>query len=134
MSLRAMFGSHPHANAVTYSEPLAQCVVQCHACAEACTVCADACLAEPDVEGLRQCIRRNLDCADICAAMAAVASRRTGDNLSVLRSMLETCSLACHLCAEECGRHGEMHEHCRICADACKACDDACRRAMSTVH
>ena len=134
MSMHAMFGSHPHADSAPYSEPLAECVINCHACAEACTVCADACLAEPRVEELRQCIRRTLDCADICSTMAAIASRRTGDNLSVIRSMLESCALACHLCAEECVRHGDRHDHCRICAEACRDCEDACRAAMSTVH
>ena len=134
MSMRAILGSHANANPVTYSEPIAQCVVHCHACAEACTVCADSCLAEPNVEELRQCIRRNLDCAEICSAVAAIASRRTGDNLSVVRAVLEACAIACRVCAEECGQHGEMHDHCRICAEACRDCEEACRAAMTTVH
>jgi len=134
MSIRAMLGSHPSADAVTYSEPVAQCVVYCYACAEACTVCADACLAESNVEELRQCIRRNLDCADICSTVAAIASRRTGDNLSVTRVMMEACAIACRVCAGECDHHAEMHDHCRICAEACRDCEDACRAAMSTVH
>jgi len=134
MSMRTVLGSHQTAYPVTYSEPVAQCVVYCYACAEACTVCADSCLAESTVAELRQCIRRNLDCADICSTVAAIASRRTGDNLSVIRSILESCALACHVCAEECARHGEMHDHCRICADACRDCEDACRTAMAMVH
>ena len=134
MSMRTILGSHPHANAVNFSEAIVQCVVQCHASAEACTVCADACLAEPNVEGLRQCIRRNLDCADVCRALAGLASRRTGDNGATLRALMETCALACHVCAEECAHHAEIHDHCRICAEACRACEEACRSAMSTVH
>ena len=41
---------------------------EAYACAQACTSCADACLAERAVADLRQCIRLNLDCADVCAA------------------------------------------------------------------
>ena len=39
------------------------------------------------VEQLRQCIRLNLDCADVCAATGAVASRRTGSNESVIKRL-----------------------------------------------
>ena len=134
MSMRAILGSHPHDTAVTYSEPVAQCVVNCYACAEACTVCADACLSEANVDELRQCIRRDLDCADICSALAGIASRRTGENMAVLRSLLEACAIACRVCAEECEHHAEMHDHCRICADACRDCEAACRGAISPVH
>jgi hypothetical protein len=109
-------------------------VVYCHACAEACTLCADACLADPAIEPLRQCIRRALDCADICSTLATIASRRSGDNLSVIRSMLESCALACHVCAEQCAGHGERHDACRICAEACRDCEDICRIALSMMN
>lgn len=132
--MRAMLSSHPNAKPITYSEPVAQCVVYCYAAAEATTLCADACLSEANLDELRQCIRRNLDCADICSTVAAIASRRTGDNLAVLRSMLESCAIACRVCAQECGLHAEMHDHCRVCAEACKDCEEACRGAMSMVH
>lgn len=132
--MRAMLGSHPNADAVTLSEPVAQCVVYCYACAEACTICADACLAEANVDELRLCIRRTLDCADICSTVAVLASRRAGDNLSVIRAMMEACAIACRVSAEECAHHGDIHDHCRICAEACRDCEDACRAAMTTVH
>jgi hypothetical protein len=83
---------------------------------------------------LVQCIRLNLDCADICAAVGAVASRRTGSNHDVMRRSLDLCAEACRYCAAECERHAEAHEHCRICADACHTCDAACRTAMQAVH
>jgi hypothetical protein len=134
MSMRAVFGSHSNVDPVTYSEPVAQCVVYCYASAEACTVCADSCLADSNVAELRQCIRRTLDCADICSTVASIASRRTGDNLAVIRSMLESCAMACRVCAEDCERHAGLHDHCRICAEACRDCEEACRTALSTVH
>ena len=85
------------------------------------------------VQNLRQCIRSNLDCADICAATGAMASRRTGSNEQVLRAAVQACAVACRACAEECQKHAEMHEHCRICAEACGRCAEACDAAINDV-
>lgn len=128
MHARQMVSTHPDVRG-NVNDALTSCIEQCYDCAQTCIVCADACLAEEMVASLRQCIRLDLDCADICIATGALASRRTGGNLQVLRQMLETCEAACRACAEECGLHAEQHEHCRICADACESCADACRDA-----
>jgi hypothetical protein len=105
-----------------------------HACAQACTSCADGCLAEQRVTALRQCIRLNLDCADVCAATASLATRRTGSDEEVVRKMFNACITACRLCGEECQRHASHHEHCRICADACRTCEAACQQALRRVE
>jgi hypothetical protein len=81
---------------------------------------------------MRQCIRTCLDCADICAATAQVAVRRTGQDIAMLRAQLETCIRACELCAEECARHD--HEHCKLCATMCRECADDCRKALPTIQ
>jgi hypothetical protein len=103
------------------------------ACAEACTACADACLSEDTVAELTKCIRTNLDCADICSTTARVLSRHTGYDANLSRSLLDACATACKACGDECGRHAEMHEHCRVCADACHACEQACRDLLATI-
>lgn len=132
MRSRDMIRTHPDVQDAL-SERLVRCIDECFACAQACTVCADACLAEGSVEHLRQCIRLDLDCADICLAAGMLASRRTGSNEPVLRQTLELCAAACRTCAEECGRHAEVHEHCRICAEACRSCQQACEDAIRDV-
>jgi hypothetical protein len=103
------------------------------ACAEACTACADACLSEDMVAELTTCIRTNLDCADICGTTARVLSRHTGYDANISRTLLEACAAACKSCGDECGRHADMHEHCRICAEACRACEQACRDLLNTM-
>jgi hypothetical protein len=103
------------------------------ACSEACTACADACLSEDMVAELTKCIRTNLDCADICATTARVLSRHTGYDANISRTLLEACMTACASCGDECASHAEMHEHCRICADACRACEQACRDLLATM-
>lgn len=133
MHAQQMTSTHPEAKDKV-GDALVRCIEECFACAQACTACADACLSEPSVDELRQCIRLNLDCADLCQAAGHVASRLSGSNQSVLRQALEACAAACKSCGEECERHAERHEHCRICADACRSCEQACRQASSSVH
>ena len=132
MNTQQMISTHPDVKG-DFSAPLIRCIDECLACAQSCTSCADACLAESQVTKLRQCIRLNLDCANLCDATAALASRRTGSNEEVLLRALEVCELACRTCAEECERHAQMHEHCRICAEECRRCQHACRTALQDV-
>jgi hypothetical protein len=130
---RAMISSHPDVKG-SVSDRLIRCIEECYACAQTCTSCADACLAERNVDKLKQCIRLDLDCADLCAATGALASRRTGSNVDVLRSVIETCAIACKVCGDECEKHARAHEHCRVCAEACRSCEQACRDALPDVH
>ncbi|WP_375262682.1 hypothetical protein [Palleronia sp.] len=83
---------------------------------------------------LRQCVRLNLDCAEICAATGAMASRRTGSNEAVLAAAIKACAEAGNRCGEECGKHVDKHEHCRICAESCGRCAAACDEALSQVQ
>lgn len=133
MHAREMITTHPDVRGST-NETMVRCIEECYGCAQSCIACADACLAEKMVETLRQCIRLDLDCADICATTGAMASRRTGSNQALLKRMIETCAEACRLCAEECARHAGEHEHCRICAEACRSCEQVCREAARSIN
>ncbi|MBV9563554.1 MAG: four-helix bundle copper-binding protein [Bradyrhizobium sp.] len=133
MHVREMISAHPDVKG-RISEALIGCIEACYDCAQTCTACADACLAEADVIELRQCIRLDLDCADICAMTGALASRRSGSNHEVLRAAIELCALACRQCAIECEKHAQHHEHCRICAEECRRCEQACNSALRSVH
>jgi uncharacterized protein DUF326 len=130
MNVQQMISTHPDVRG-SVSARLVRCIEECFDCAQTCITCADACVAEESVQQLRQCIRLNLDCADVCGAAGALASRRTGSNEIVLRAALELCSLTCRRCAEECERHASRHEHCRVCGQACRDCERACAEAMS---
>lgn len=133
MNVHQMIATHPHVQGNT-ADALLRCIEECYGCAQTCTSCADACLAEDMVEKLRQCIRLNLDCADICAAAGSIATRRTGSNIPVIRAVIEVCAAACEACGQECRTHADMHEHCRICAEACMRCAQACRDAMGDLN
>ncbi|NYZ17521.1 four-helix bundle copper-binding protein [Azospirillum sp. RWY-5-1] len=132
MMARAMIATHPDVKG-SVNDALIRCIEDCYSCAQACTACADACLAEDMVAELRQCIRLNLDCADLCTATGSIATRRTGSNEAVIRLTVQACTEACRICAEECERHAAMHEHCRICAESCRRCETACREALDSL-
>ena len=132
MQVREMISTHPDVQGST-ADALLKFIEESYACAQTCTSCADACLAEEMVADLRQCIRLNLDCAEICAATGAMASRRTGTNETVLAAAIKACAEACNRCAEECAMHAEKHEHCRICAESCRRCAAACDEALAQV-
>ena len=103
-------------------------------CAQACTACADDCLSEQQVAELVKCIRLNLDCADVCTAMLRVASRQPEYDANLTRLLLEACAAACKSCGDECQRHAEMHEHCRMCAEACRRCQQACADLLAAMQ
>jgi hypothetical protein len=132
MHTQAMIATHPDVRGRVNDE-LVAAIDTAYSCAQTCTSCADACLAEEMVAELRQCIRLNLDCADVCGTTAAMVTRRTGSNPDLMRVMLEACMAACRRCGDECEHHASRHEHCRICAESCRECERACRQALQTL-
>ena len=132
MPVQEMISTHPQVKG-NVNEALIRCIEECYSCSQTCTACADACLGEEKVQELTQCIRLNLDCADICIATGALASRRTGSNEEVIRQTLQACATACRVCGEACEKHASMHEHCRICAESCRRCEQACQEALGSM-
>lgn len=132
MQTEQMIATHPDVQG-NINRDLIEAIDAAYACAQTCTSCADACLAEEMVAELRQCIRLNLDCADVCATTATIANRRTGSNEEVIRKMLDACIAACRVCGAECERHAKKHEHCRICAEVCRQCERACQAALRSM-
>lgn len=131
MRTQEMLDQHPQADADL--EGLVECINSCLECDQCCVSCADACLAENQLDMLRRCIRLNLDCADVCAATARVLSRQTEAEWDVIEGQLQACLTACRICADECDRHADQHEHCRTCGDCCRSCADACDRLLSSI-
>jgi hypothetical protein len=132
MQVREMLRTHPDVKG-GINDALVRCIEECYDRAQMCVSCADACLAEDMVQELTQCIRLNLDCADVCTTTGAISSRRTGSNEQTIAQMLEACATVCRSCGDECESHADMHEHCRLCAEACRQCEAACRAAMPGV-
>jgi hypothetical protein len=128
----SMLRTHPTPATVDLSL-LEACITACGECAQTCTSCADACLAEQQVAELRRCIRLNLDCADVCDATGRILLRQTEPDWAVVRSQLEACVQACRVCGQECERHADHHEHCRVCSESCRRCAEACEALLAAL-
>jgi hypothetical protein len=127
-----MLETHPSGAAVD-SSPLVHCIQACFECEQTCTTCADACLGEKDVQTMIRCIRLNLDCASVCGSTGKILSRQTVFDTQVAQATLEACVRVCRICGEECERHAEHHEHCRVCAEACFHCESTCNNLLSAI-
>ena len=89
-------------------------------CVAACNYCSTACLEEADPKMMANCIKLDMDCAQICELTAAFISRGSAHADHIKKE----CAEICKKCAEECGKHN--NEHCKACAEACKKCAEAC--------
>ena len=98
------------------------CIDACNACAAACDHCSVACLSEPDVKHMADCIRLDMDCAQICRLAAGSMARGSACVTSICR----LCAEVCDACAQECGQHEA--EHCQRCAQRCRQCAEECRK------
>ena len=127
-----MLETHPRTVDVD-AAAIARFVEACTECVQTCTACADARLGEEMAAELTKCIRLNQDCADVCAEAGRIANRQTEYDLSVTRSILQTCAAICRACGDECDSHAEMHAHCRTCAASCRACEEACNALVAAI-
>ncbi len=129
---RQMLDTYPRAFSVD-AGVLAATIDALSDCAQACAADTAADLSEQNVTEMVRCIRLCLDCADICTATAGVASRQTEYDASVTRPLLGACVAICKSCGDECERHAQMHEHCRVCAEACRRCEQACGELLDAM-
>lgn len=47
--------------------------------------------------------------------------------------LLEACVAICKSCGDECERHAQRYEHCRLCEQACRRCEQACRELLDAL-
>jgi hypothetical protein len=91
---------------------------------EACSACEQACTVF--TTQMMDCAPACMNCADMCNTMMRAMMRMQGMNRETMMSMLDACMAMCQLCMDECMKHADMSEVCKMCAQACKACMDAC--------
>lgn len=132
MHVSEMLDTSP-GNPILSNDALITCIEACFDCAQSCSACADACLGEQQIDMLRRCIRLNQDCADVCVATGRMLSRQQHAEVQLVRAQLDACLLACQICGDECAKHSQHHEHCRVCAEACRTCAKACQDAIGAL-
>ena len=102
-------------------------------CTQACQADTDADLAEQNLAEMVRCIRLCLNCADICAATAAVTSRAAAAEVGVIEPLLAACAAICKSCGDECARHAQMHPHCAVCEGACRRAEQSCKDLLDAI-
>src|SRR3954462_6100684 len=102
--------------------PMQEAIDAALACVRACETCATECLEEQGIGALRDCIRLDRDCADVCALSASYMARESRFH----PQLCQLCAEICDACAAECERFPHLI-HCRECAEACRRCADCCR-------
>lgn len=90
-------------------------------CINHCNYCADACLDEAKVAMMKNCIRMDRVCAEVCSTLSQVLATSYAD----VQGLIDYCRKICLACADECSAH--EHQHCKDCAEACWMCAEACR-------
>ncbi|WP_368503348.1 four-helix bundle copper-binding protein [Alkalihalophilus sp. As8PL] len=93
-----------------------------HGCMTACNHCYDACLKEEDMDMMRDCIRLDRECADICGYFEQALGRGT----PYVKELASLCAKICEDCGNECKKHD--HDHCQNCAEACFKCAEECKK------
>jgi uncharacterized membrane protein len=134
---RQMLDTYPSAVKVDAAkvdaDVLADAIDALSACAQACIADVDADLSEQNLTEMVTCIRLCLDCTDVCTATIAVISRAATYDANVIKPLLEACIAVCKTCGDECERHAQMHEHCRVCAEACRRAEQASRQLLNAL-
>ncbi|AIQ69270.1 four-helix bundle copper-binding protein [Paenibacillus graminis] len=109
--------------------------IQYQECIDACIQTMNACnysyvssLKQYDLASLRESIRLDRECADICSFAVQAMTRQSPFVAEILR----LCAEICERCADESSKH--IHTHCQECINACRAAAKACRLISDTVE
>ncbi|QGU09841.1 four-helix bundle copper-binding protein [Leclercia sp. J807] len=99
-----------------------KCIESCYLCAAACDHCAASCLEEGNLDMMRECIKLDMQCANICRLAAQFMTLNSDSSQALCR----LCADVCQKCGDECGKH--EHDHCQECSRACHHCAEQCRK------
>ncbi|WP_425387198.1 four-helix bundle copper-binding protein [Alteribacter aurantiacus] len=94
-------------------------------CLRACNQCYEACLSEEEVSHMRECIRTDRECADVCELTLKAIST----NSPHVREIISLCAKVAEDCGKECASH--KHDHCQMCAEACHLVSELCGAYVS---
>ncbi|WP_410510919.1 four-helix bundle copper-binding protein [Paenibacillus sp. BR2-3] len=108
--------------------------IQYQECIEACIKCMNACnysyvssLKEYDLALLRDMIRMDRECADICGFAVEAMTRQSPFVAEICR----LCAEICEACAKVSSQN--VHIQCQDCIEACRNCAEACRQISEAV-
>ena len=107
-----------------------ECIEACSACEQACTICSGSMMMMPE---MAKCNSMCMNTADTTNTMMRMMMRPNGMHTASMMAMLQATIAMCTACAEECMTHADMHDDCRMCAEACRQCAAACQKMMDAM-
>lgn len=115
-----------HASHSTHALPSAvsKLALEAADCAVKGELCLSHCieLLSTGDTALGDCAKLTIEMIAICKATATMATVNSKNLKTTAKLAAEICSA----CAEECKKHAEHHETCKVCMDACLSCAKAC--------
>jgi Cys-rich four helix bundle protein (predicted Tat secretion target) len=116
---------HPHHHGDGKYGALIGALAQCVSTSRDCIAHCMALFEKGDTETAR-CARLAYDVQAICGTMMVLAhsdSQHLAEYAKVTAAM-------CRDCNEECKKHADKHEICKLCADACVECAEHCDKVV----
>ena len=95
-----------------------ECIEACSACEQACTTCAGM-MTGAD---MARCANMCMNAADTSHTMMRMMMRPNGMHMDSFTAMVQATMAMATACAEECMKHADMSDDCRMCAEVCRQC------------
>lgn len=126
--IREIYESHPYKMHEKYfSTNISKCVEKCFECSSSAWICADACLSEDNFAHLIDCVKLCFSCSQVCLSTAHIVTVQHNLTRLFVRQQISACLEICKACAEECEKHQDMHEHCKLSAKISRECENTCQ-------
>ena len=106
-----------------------ECIEACAAGEQAATMCADSMMGD----SMMMCRSMCANAADVMNTMMRMMTRPAGMQGETMMGMLSATMVMATACADECMRHAEMSEECRMCAEVCRQCAMSCQKMMDSM-
>lgn len=106
-----------------------ECIEACSAAEQATTMCADSMMGDD----MMMCRSMCMNMADMSNTMMRSMMRPAGMEQSSMMAMLTATMMMATACADECMKHAEMSDECRMCAEVCRQCAMACQKMMDSM-
>jgi hypothetical protein len=106
-----------------------ECIEACSAAEQATTMCADSMMGD----SMMICRSMCMNMADMSNTMMRTMLRPAGMEQESMMAMLKATMMMASACADECMKHAEMSEECRMCAEVCRQCAMSCQKMMDSM-
>lgn len=106
-----------------------ECIEACAAAEQATTMCADSMMGD----SMMMCRSMCMNMADMSNTMMRTMLRPAGMEQESMMAMLSATMMMASACANECMKHADMSEECRMCAEVCRQCAMSCQKMMDSM-